>query len=163
MVSVDNLDDVQVIMHTQTRTPEGQLLFRVEILPPFYFHSADHMQELMEIWKTNRPSTNLRPFTYALHGFYTRLLSDFTADTALPFSPIYLPDSSKSVHAPSENGFTPSNKSLGSKVNLSHTPSKVFDTAPASSPRHQKIDIESSSQTESEDGDVKSAKYSPSL
>jgi hypothetical protein len=35
MVSVDNLDDVQVIMHTQTRTSEGQLLFRVDILPPF--------------------------------------------------------------------------------------------------------------------------------
>ncbi len=35
MVSVDNLEDVQVIMHTQTRTPEGQLLFTVEILPPF--------------------------------------------------------------------------------------------------------------------------------
>ena len=162
MVSVDNLDDVQVILHTQTRTPEGQLLFRVEILPPFYLHSANHMEELMELWKTNRPSTTLRPFTYALHGFYNRLLSDFTADAALPFSPIYLPDSSRSVHAPSDNGFS-SHKSKGSKVNLSHTPSIIFDTNPASSPRHQKIDVESYSHTESEDDDDKSVKYSPSV
>jgi hypothetical protein len=94
------------------------------------------MKELMDVWKKNRASSTLRPFTYALHCFYKRIMSDFMADAPPAFTPIYTGNVPKSVRMQTDTAFTPSQRSVKSKATISHSQYKAFDTAPASSP-HQ--------------------------
>ena len=135
LVDPHNIDQVFVVVHSLT-SQMGQPMYKVELVYPFFIKSKEHLSNLVEMSKQQRAHEKMNPFAFALTGFYRRLLDQFRTDEDIEdISPIYQGEVPKSERINTDTVMTPSQKSKGSKVNLSHSPSKVFDTNPASSPR----------------------------